>query len=132
MSAQIRRERKDYYDILETTQKGGLDITPWLDWFLGCLGRAFDGSDRVLDSVLAKARLWEKHRQTPLNERQRLVLNRLLNAFEGKLTSSKWAKLANCSQDTAARDIEGLIKLGILKKDAAGGRSTSYSLAEGP
>jgi len=127
-STQIRQERKDYYDVLEITQKSGLDITPWLEWFLGCLGRAFHGADSALAGVLGKARFWEKHRQTPLNERQRLVLNRLLNGFEGKLTSSKWATLTKCSQDTAGRDIDDLVKRGILKKDAAGGRSTSYSL----
>jgi Fic family protein len=130
MSAQIRQERQDYYDILEATQKGGLDITPWLDWFLGCLGRAFDGADKVLAGVLKKSRFWEAHRGTSFNDRQRKVIDRLLNGFEGKLTSSKWAALAKCSQDTAGRDIDDLIKRGVLKKDDAGGRSTSYSLAE--
>ena len=128
MSAQIRQERKDYYGILESTQKGELDITPWLDWFLGCLGRAFDGAETVLATVLRKARFWEEHAGEPFNERQRIVINRLLNGFEGKLTSSKWAKLAKCSQDTALRDIDDLLKRAILVKDAAGGRSTSYSL----
>lgn len=128
MSAQIRQERKDYYGILESTQKGELDITPWLDWFLGCLGRAFDGAETVLATVLRKARFWEEHAGEPFNERQRIVINRLFNGFEGKLTSSKWAKLAKCSQDTALRDIDDLLKRAILVKDAAGGRSTSYSL----
>ena len=129
MSAQIRKERKAYYDMLEATQKGDLDITEWLLWFLACLDRAFDGAEAILAAVLTKARFWETHSATPLNQRQRLMLNRLLDSFEGKLTSSKWAAIAKCSQDTAARDIDDLIKRGILTKDAAGGRSTSYSLA---
>ena len=130
MSAQIRAERKAYYDILETTQKGGLDITGWLEWFLGCLDRAFDGAETVLAAVLKKARFWELHAGEKLNDRQRKVLNRLLDGFEGKLTSSKWATLTKASQDTALRDIDDLVKRGILVKDAAGGRSTSYSLAK--
>lgn len=129
MSAQIRKERKAYYDMLEKTQKGNLDITPWLSWFLGCLDRAFDGAETILSAVLAKARFWEGHSESPLNARQRLVINRLLDGFEGKLTSSKWAKLTKCSQDTALRDIDDLLKRNILVKEAAGGRSTSYSLA---
>lgn len=128
MSAQIRAERKAYYDILETTQKGTIDITPWLEWFLGCLDRALDGSETLLVSVLQKAHFWEKHGSQSLNNRQRLVMNRLLDGFEGKLTSSKWAKLAKCSQDTALRDIEDLVFRHILIKDPAGGRSTNYSL----
>lgn len=128
MSAQIRQERQDYYDILEATQKGGLDITPWLDWFLGCLGRAIGRAEEISAGVLRKARFWERHAGAALNARQRHMLNRLLNGFEGKLTSSKWARLAKCSPDTALRDIDGLIRLGILTRDAAGGRSTSYSL----
>jgi Fic family protein len=129
MSAQIRKERNAYYKILETTQKGDLDITPWLEWFLDCLNRAFDGAETTLAAVLHKARFWERQAGTPLNDRQRRILNQLLNGFEGKLTSSKWAKLARCSQDTALRDIEDLVRKGILAKDAAGGRSTSYSMA---
>ncbi|PPQ16057.1 DUF4172 domain-containing protein [Bradyrhizobium sp. AC87j1] len=128
MSAQIRKERKAYYDILERTQRGTLDITHWLDWFLGCLGRAFDGADAIIGNVLQKAAFWEKHGASDLNDRQRLMLNRLLEGFEGKLTSSKWEKIAKTSQPTATRDINDLIKRGILQKDAAGGRSTSYSL----
>ena len=128
MSAQIRIERKAYYDILEATQKGDLDITAWIEWFLGCLDRAFDGAEIILASVLMKARFWERHAGVTLQDRQRLVLNRLLGGFEGKLTSSKYAKLAKCSQDTASRDIDDLIAHGILTKDQAGGRSTSYSL----
>jgi Fic family protein len=128
MSTQIRQERKAYYDMLETTQKGDLDITRWLDWFLDCLDRAFDGADAILANVFAKARFLEKHNGTLLNDRQRDILNRLLAGFEGKLTTSKYAKIAKCSQDTAHRDIIGLIALDALKKDDAGGRSTSYSL----
>ena len=130
MSAQIRLERNAYYDILEKTQKGTLDITPWLEWFLGCLGRAFDRTDTTLASVLRKARFWEKHRAATMNERQCMMLNKMLDGFEGKVTSSKWAKLTKCSQDTAYRDIQDLIEHGILIKDPAGGRSTSYSLEE--
>jgi Fic family protein len=130
MSAQIRLERKTYYDMLEKTQKGSLDVTPWLEWFLGCLNRAFDATEKTLGSVLRKAHFWEAHANTPLNERQRLLLNKLLDGFEGKLTSSKWAKIAKTSQDTALRDISDLVERGILTKDIGGGRSTSYSLAQ--
>ena len=130
MSAQIRQERKAYYEILEATQKGDLDITRWLDWFLDCLGRAFTHAETTLEAVLKKARFWDKHAGAAFNDRQRKIVNQLLNGFEGKLTSSKWAKLAKCSQDTALRDIEDLVGKGVLVKDAAGGRSTSYSLAE--
>ncbi|MBB4305009.1 Fic family protein [Rhodobium orientis] len=128
MSAQIRLERNAYYDTLERTQKGDLDITDWLEWFLACLGRAFEGAEAVLSSVLDKARFWEAHAEDPFNDRQRDMLNRLMDGFEGKLTSSKWAKIQKCSQDTALRDIDDLIKRNILVKDSAGGRSTSYSL----
>ncbi len=130
MSAQIRTERKAYYDILEATQKGDLDITGWLEWFLGCLDRAFNGAETILAAVLKKARFWEPHGAEPFNDRQRRILNRLLEGFEGKLTSSKWAVLGKTSQDTASRDIDDLVRRGILVKDPAGGRSTSYSLVE--
>jgi Fic family protein len=130
MSAQIRLERKEYYDMLEATQKGDLDITPWLEWFLACLDRAFEGAEKVLANVFRKAEFWRKHQAAPLNDRQRDILNRLLEGFEGKLTSSKWAKIERCSPDTALRDINELVERGILTKDPAGGRSTSYSLAE--
>ena len=130
MSAQIRQERKTYYEILEATQKGDLDITHWLEWFLDCLGRAFTHAETTLEAVLNKARFWDKHASTIFNDRQRNIINQLLNGFEGKLTSSKWAKLAKCSQDTALRDIEDMVRKGVLTKDAAGGRSTSYSLAK--
>lgn len=128
MSAQIRLERDEYYDVLERTQKGALDVTPWMRWFLDCLDRAFDGAGATPAAVLGKARFWEAQAGQPFNERQRKVINRLLDGFEGKLTSSRWAKLAKCSQDTAGRDINDLVKRGILTKDPAGGRSTSYSL----
>lgn len=130
MSAQIRKERSDYYKVLERTQKGDLDVTDWLHWFLHCLDRAFDGAEAVLANVLRKAEFWEQNSRHPLNERQKVVLNRILDGFEGKLTSSKWAKLTKVSQATASRDIDELVRLSILKKDAAGGRSTSYSLCD--
>ena len=130
MSAQIRIERNTYYDKLEKTQETGLDITPWLEWFLGCLDRVFDQTEKNLGSVLRKARFWEIHAHKSFNDRQRLMLNKLLDGFEGKLSSSKWAKIAKCSQDTALRDILNLIEQGALTKDPGGGRSTSYSLAE--
>jgi Fic family protein len=128
MSAEIRLERKGYYAILERTQKGDLDITGWLLWFLGCLDRAFDGAEEILANVLRKARFWESMADQPLNERQRKVINRLVDGFEGKLTSSKWAALTKTSPDTALRDINDLVSRGVLVKDEAGGRSTSYSL----
>jgi Fic family protein len=130
MSSQIRAERRAYYDILEKTQKGDLDITEWLIWFLGCLDRAFDGAEVILGKVLTKAAFWDALRNEKINARQREMLNRILDGFEGKLTSSKWATITKTSQDTAARDIDDLVKRGILKKDPAGGRSTSYSLNE--
>ncbi len=129
LSAQLRRERKDYYAMLERTQKGDLDITGWLEWFLACLDRAFDGAEGILASVLRKARVWEAIAGQPLNERQRKVINRLLDGFEGKLTSSKWAALTKTSPDTALRDINDLVARGVLVKEEAGGRSTSYMLA---
>jgi Fic family protein len=130
MSAQIRQERDAYYDILEATQKGGLDITRWLDWFLRCLDRAFDGAETGLAGVLAKARFWQKHAGATFNDRQREMLNRLFDGFEGKLTSSKWARIEKSSPDTALRDITDLVERGILEKGAGGGRSTSYSLVK--
>ena len=129
MSAQILQERNAYYAILERTQQGTMDITAWMDWFLGCLGRAIDGAQVTLSSVLVRARLWGRAQDIPLNDRQRLVLNRLLDGFEGKLTTTKYAKLARCSQDTALRDIGPLIERGILLRNPEGGRSTSYELA---
>jgi Fic family protein len=130
MSAQIRQERNAYYDILEITQKGDLDITAWLEWFLDCLDRAFDRADTILASVLRKARFWKKHADATFNGRQRAMIGRLFDGFEGKLTSSRWAQIAKCSQDTALRDIDDLVAKGVLAKDSAGGRSTSYSLVD--
>jgi len=130
MSAQIRLERNAYYQMLEKTQKGDLNITSWLEWFLGCLDRAIDGAELVLAGIFLKAHFWETHTHQPFNIRQRTIINRLFDGFEGKLTSSKWAKLAKCSQDTALRDIDDLVKRGVLVKEPGGGRSTSYALAE--
>ena len=130
MSSQIRQERSAYYEILEQIQKGTMDVTLWMDWFLGCLDRALDGAQTTLGAVLSKAHFWEAIRPIPLNERQRIVLNRLLDGIEGKLTTSKWAKLAECSQDTALRDILGLVEHGVLIRNPQGGRSTSYALAK--
>jgi Fic family protein len=130
MSAQIRQERQDYYGMLEATQKGDIEITAWLSWFLDCLGRAFDGAETILANVFRKAHFWERHRADAFNERQRDIVSRLLDGFEGKLTSSKYAKIEKCSPDTALRDITLLVERGVLVKDEAGGRSTSYSLAE--
>lgn len=132
MSAQIRKERKEYYAILEKTQKGNFDITEWLEWFLGCLGRSFMATDETLFTVLKKARFWETHAGQALNERQKLMANKLLDGFDGKLNTSKWAKIANCSQDTALRDIQDLVSKNILVKEAGGGRSTSYVLTPDP
>lgn len=129
MSAQIRVERTRYYEILERTQKGDLDITEWLVWFLNCLTGALQATDQTLAQVLAKAKFWEQHRSIVLNERQRLMINKLFDGFEGKLNTSKWAKMTKCSADTALRDIQDLVGKGILRKEAAGGRSTNYELA---
>lgn len=128
MSAQIRQERKHYYSVLEKTQSDDLDITEWLTWFLECLGLAIDASEVVLASVMRKAKLWMMPVAQTFNDRQRLMLNKLMDGFEGKLTSSKWAKIAKCSQDTATRDLQDLVVKGILVKDEAGGRSTNYLL----
>ena len=129
MSSQIMRERDDYYDILERTQRGTMDVSAWQEWFLVCLGRAIDDAQATLSGVLAKARFWESAARVPLNGRQRLVVGRLLDGeFRGKLTTSKWAKLAKCSQDTALRDIQDLVGHGIMARSRAGGRSTSYQL----
>ena len=128
MSAQIRLERKQYYEILEKTQKGNLDITDWIKWFLNCLLNALKSTDTILNRVLFKADFWTRHAKTIMNERQKKLLNKILDGFEGKLTSSKWAKIAKCSKDTAIRDINDLINKNILKKEEAGGRSTNYEL----
>lgn len=128
MSAQIRIERKQYYEMLEKTQKGNLEITGWVQWFLGCLLKALKSTDGILNRVLYKADFWNRHTKTVLNERQRHLLNKVLDGFEGKLTSSKWAKIAKCSKDTAIRDINDLINKNVLQKEEAGGRSTNYEL----
>jgi len=129
MSAQIKLEHKEYYDILEATQKGTMHVTEWMLWFLDCLGRAIDGAHLTLKAVIDKARFWERIKDEQLNERQRSIINRLLDGFEGKLTSSKYAKLTKCSQDTAHRDIQALVERRVLIQNPEGGRSTSYSLA---
>jgi Fic family protein len=131
MSSQIVAERKTYYEVLEKTQRGDGDITLWLKWFLSCLERALLNSEDVLKAVLIKAKFWEQHRQTHLNDRQQLVINKLLDDFDGKLTSSKWGKMTKTSPDTALRDIQDLINKGILRKEAQGGRSTNYELELG-
>ncbi len=128
MSAQIWAERTAYYDQLERTQKGGLDVTDWLVWFLACLQRAIHGAKDVLAAVMTKARFWERAGTVALNARQIAVLNRLLDGFEGKMTSSKWAAIAKCSQDTANRDITLLMEAGLLRKGVGGGRSTHYQI----
>ena len=128
MSAQIQKKRSSYYETLEKVQKGTSDITAWLVWFLECLTEALLSTDSILEKVLSKAKFWEKHRVTLLNDRQHFMLNKLLDNFEGKLTSSKWAKMAKCSSDTALRDIQDLMLKGILKKEDLGGRSTNYEL----
>jgi Fic family protein len=128
MSSQIREERKDYYNILEKTQKGTLDITDWLVWYLKCLADALNSSDKILSKVLYKHKFWIKYSSETLNSRQVLLINKLLDNFIGKLTTSKWAKIARCSQDTALRDIQDLLNKKILQKNPSGGRSTSYDL----
>ena len=131
MSAQIRQQRRAYYDILKKTQRGTMDITQWLLWFLNCLMEAIDNAGILLASVMTKARIWDKMKNVSLNERQLKVINQLLDGLDGKLTTSKWAKLTKSSQDTATRDIKDLIEKGILERSAEGGRSTSYNLILG-
>ena len=128
MSKEIRNQRKKYYEVLESTQKGNLDITSWLMWFLNCLEKAIETSEETLKTSLNKAAFWERHATTPFNERQAKLVNQLFDGFIGKLTSSKWAKICKCSQDTAGRDINDLLKKGVLVRSSAGGRSTSYLL----
>lgn len=128
LSSQIQRERKAYYEILERTQKGGLDVTEWLLWFLETLAMAVKQASVTLDVVIDKARFWQRVSGASLNERQVKVINRLLDGFEGKLTSSKWAALAKCSADTALRDMTELVELNVLVRSESGGRSTSYEL----
>lgn len=130
MSSQIREERKDYYQILESTQKGAMDVTEWLVWFLDCLGRAIGKANKLTAGVLAKEAFWRHLRQKSIevSERQRKIINQLLDGFEGKLTTEKWGKRAKISHDTALRDIQDLIAKGILKQEESGGRSTAYAL----
>jgi Fic family protein len=128
MSAQIRVERKEYYAILEKTQKGNLDITAWILWFLDCLINSINSTEEILSKVFCKAEFWKLHSTTILNERQQKIIKKLLDGFNGKLTSSKWGKINKCSQDTALRDIQDLIKKDILQKEGSGGRSTNYEL----
>jgi Fic family protein len=128
MSAEIRKRRNEYYEILEKTQKGDLDITAWLAWYLTCLRESLKKTDEILDLVVRRVAFWDKHQETVLNARQRLMILRMQEDFFGKLTSSKWAKMSKTSQDTASRDIQDLLSKGILSKDPAGGRSTSYDL----
>ncbi len=128
MSAQIRVERKGYYQLLEKTQKGNLNITQWLLWYLSCLDRALNTTDERLQAALKKTKFWDANTNTTINERQRTMINKLFDGFDGKLTSSKWAKTAMCSADTALRDLQDLMQKNILIKEAAGGRSTNYVL----
>lgn len=130
MSSQIEAERRDYYDQLETQQRGSLDITGWLAWCLGCLDRALDQAEQTLGSVTHKAKLWDVINRSPVNERQRIVINRLLDNFQGNLTTSKYAKIAKSSTDTALRDMRELVERKILVKNPGRGRSTSYRLAQ--
>jgi len=128
MSAQIRKERNSYYDILEKTQKSGLDITNWLEWFLNCLLHAIENSEKLLEKIIYKHYFWLKHSKININDRQRKILNMLMDDFEGVLNTTKWAKIGKCSQDTALRDIQDLIEKGILIKSEQGGRSTNYEM----
>jgi Fic family protein len=129
MSTQIASERTVYFQELEIAQRGDLNITHWLEWFLDCFGRAIDGSDQTLAAVLHKAKLWQRINTKQVNERQRVVINRLLDDFKGHLSTSKYAKLAKCSSDTALRDIRELVGRGILLQNPSGARSISYRLA---
>ena len=126
MSTQLLADRKDYYKQLELAQKGDLDLTAWMVWFLDCLHRTLNNTEHSLSMVLTKAKFWEKHQQTVFNKRQVDMLNKLLDNFNGKLTTSKWAKMQKCSQDTALRDVQDLVEKNVLEKENAGGRSTSY------
>ena len=126
MSSQIRNERADYYRILERIQRGGVDVTPWLQWYIDCMGRALSGSESALATILSRARFWERHSGQEFNSRQRKMVNLLLEGIEGRLTSSRWARINHCSQDTAQRDIAALMELGVLARSPEGGRSTSY------
>ncbi|WP_010179675.1 Fic family protein [Aquimarina agarilytica] len=128
MSSQIRIERKQYYQILEKTQKGNSEITDWILWFLECLKNSFKSTSELLSRILLKAEFWKVNSKTIINKRQQKMLNKLLDGFNGKLTTSKWGKICKCSQDTALRDIQDLINKEILLKEKSGGRSTNYEL----
>ena len=128
LSSQILVERKQYYEVLQKTQSSDGDITSWLEWYLNCLYRALQSTETTIENVLHKADFWDRHKETELNARQRVMLNKLLDGFDGKLTSSKWAKITKSSPDTALRDINDLIEKGIMRKDDSGGRSTNYEL----
>lgn len=128
MSAQIKTERKEYYTILEKSQKSNLDITSWIDWFLNCLTNSLNETNFILAKILHKHFFWMENSTLSLNDRQKSMINKLLDGFDGKLTSSKWAKINKCSADTALRDIQDLINKEILRKELAGGRSTNYEL----
>lgn len=128
MSSQIGIERKQYYEILEKTQKGNSEITEWILWFLECLKNSFESTSELLSKILLKAEFWKVNTKTILNKRQQTMLNKLLDGFDGKLTTSKWGKICKCSQDTALRDIQDLMKKGIIQKEKSGGRSTNYEL----
>ena len=130
ISAAIRVLQKEYYEVLERTQRGDGDITEWILWFLSCFEKALDSTEETLSSVMRKAEFWERHRDVSFNERQRKLLNMQFDGFFGKLTSSKWAKIAKCSSDTALNDINDLIAKGVLRKADEGGRSTNYILIE--
>ncbi len=131
MSAQIRKERDDYYQILELTQKGSMDVTNWMVWFLDCLGRAIESAHDTVSATIERVRFWEEIRDVEINNRQRKILRRLVNGFDGKMTTMRWARITRCSQDTALRDITDLIGKGVLERGSAGGRSTSYALVNG-
>lgn len=132
MSSQIRKERSDYYDTLERTQKDTLDVSDWLVWFLGCFSRAIDGAEEALGNVLRKADFWQRYAREPFTERQKTVMNRFLDGFEGKLTVKKWAAIGKCSIPTAQRDINDLIERRILRRNPGGSKNTSYDLAMAP
>lgn len=128
MSSQIRKERNDYYEILQLSQKGSMDITNWIVWFLDCLGRAIEAAHDTVSASIARVRFWDGLTEVEINDRQRKILRRLVNGFDGKMTTMRWARITRCSQDTALRDITDLIGKGVLEKGSAGGRSTSYAL----
>lgn len=130
LSAQILTEKKEYYRVLELTQQNDADITEWLVWYLNCLKHALENSENSIAKILNKTHFWDRIKDVPINERQRLMINKLLEGFDGKLKSSKWAKITKCSEDTALRDIKDLVSKSILKQEDAGGRSTSYTLVE--